>query len=265
MLCCFKDPLNQVAVLIDNSIALDSFSSKLTGSFKIDKYISDQHNSLISVKFVFTNFKSPFELTIFEPDNGASHKSKYLTDCVDYYLLEQRQRRVLNDSQEIICKFQNPSRGVWSYEITNAGSIRNSHAHFTLLAAFHNAQDPSTQFPYYYRSNNKKRKDRNVTIESRLENLLLIDAKWAKAQLKYPDEQVIYAKLSKNLMPILNATVRAIIYRPSGSSVTLELYDNGLGADRFKDDGIYSRNFLNYEMDGVYRSQVSLMVREALF
>jgi len=36
-----------------------------------------------------------------------------------------------------------------------------------------------------------------------------------------------------------------------------ELYDDGLHADRYKDDGIYTREFSNFNMNGQYYARVS--------
>ena len=42
-------------------------------------------------------------------------------------------------------------------------------------------------------------------------------------------------------IPIIHATVNAIIERPLGPDVELLLLDNGVGADYIRNDGIYSR------------------------
>jgi hypothetical protein len=70
--------------------------------------------------------------------------------------------------------------------------------------------------------------------------------------------QKLFVSLSKGLKPILNATVKAFIHRPSGDVIELNLYDNGLFADRFRNDGIYSRYFSNFNQDGNYFAIVSV-------
>lgn len=129
-----------------------------------------------------------------------------------------------------------------------------------VVAAFHNADDPTTNFPFYYRSHVKKKKlNKNfIELKDRLNNVLQLEAKWSSNDIAYPKVQTIYAKLSKNFRPILNAKVKAIISRPSGENITIRLYDDGLNSDRFKNDGIYSRNFINYNMDGIYSAQVKM-------
>ena len=76
--------------------------------------------------------------------------------------------------------------------------------------------------------------------------------------IDFPEPQIIFAKISRGLKPILNATVKAHIYRPTGGIISIELFDDGLYADRFKDDGIYSRHFTNFNTDGEYFARVSL-------
>uniref|UniRef100_A0A8C2D1F4 Epithelial chloride channel protein-like n=1 Tax=Cyprinus carpio TaxID=7962 RepID=A0A8C2D1F4_CYPCA len=53
----------------------------------------------------------------------------------------------------------------------------------------------------------------------------------------------VYAEVSQNYKPVINAEVWATLEPDSGSAETLQLLDNGAGADAFKDDGVYSRYF----------------------
>ena len=71
--------------------------------------------------------------------------------------------------------------------------------------------------------------------------------------------QVLYVAVSKGLKPILNATVKAYIHRPSDDIIELNLLDNGIFADRFKNDGIYSRYFTSFNLDGKYFAMVTKM------
>lgn len=91
---------------------------------------------------------------------------------------------------------------------------------------------------------------------------LRIEAKWQRTRVQWPSDadttpQKLFVSLSKGLKPILNATVKAFIHRPSGDVIELNLYDNGLFADRFRNDGIYSRYFSNFNQDGNYFAIVS--------
>uniref|UniRef100_A0A8C1DIR6 VWFA domain-containing protein n=1 Tax=Cyprinus carpio carpio TaxID=630221 RepID=A0A8C1DIR6_CYPCA len=53
----------------------------------------------------------------------------------------------------------------------------------------------------------------------------------------------VYAEVSQNYKPVINAEVWATLEPDSGSAETLQLLDNGAGTDAFKDDGVYSRYF----------------------
>ncbi|XP_052473200.1 calcium-activated chloride channel regulator 4A [Carassius gibelio] len=53
----------------------------------------------------------------------------------------------------------------------------------------------------------------------------------------------VFAEVSQNYRPVINAEVWATLEPDSGPAQTLQLLDNGAGADAFKDDGVYSRYF----------------------
>ncbi|KAF5896864.1 epithelial chloride channel protein-like, partial [Clarias magur] len=52
---------------------------------------------------------------------------------------------------------------------------------------------------------------------------------------------VVLAEVSQNYNPVLGARVWTTMESDTGHSEKLELFDNGAGADAFKDDGVYSR------------------------
>uniref|UniRef100_A0A673IFG0 Chloride channel accessory 1 n=2 Tax=Sinocyclocheilus rhinocerous TaxID=307959 RepID=A0A673IFG0_9TELE len=54
---------------------------------------------------------------------------------------------------------------------------------------------------------------------------------------------IVFAEVSQNYRPVINAEVWATLESETGSVHTLQLLDNGAGADAFQDDGIYSRYF----------------------
>ncbi|XP_050958606.1 calcium-activated chloride channel regulator 3A-1 [Labeo rohita] len=58
---------------------------------------------------------------------------------------------------------------------------------------------------------------------------------------------IVFAEVSHNYRPVINAEVWATLESETGSVHTLQLLDNGAGADAFKDDGIYSRYFIQLE------------------
>ncbi|XDV32647.1 hypothetical protein PO909_003400, partial [Leuciscus waleckii] len=58
---------------------------------------------------------------------------------------------------------------------------------------------------------------------------------------------IVFAEVSQNYKPVIKAEVWATLESESGSAQTLQLLDNGAGADAFKDDGVYSRYFTKLE------------------
>ncbi|XP_061859557.1 calcium-activated chloride channel regulator 4 [Colius striatus] len=69
---------------------------------------------------------------------------------------------------------------------------------------------------------------------------------------------VVYAEVSQGFLPVLGATVIATIEKDGAAAVTLELHDNGAGADMMKNDGIYSRYFTSLQGTGRYRLKVNV-------
>ncbi|KAM9543913.1 calcium-activated chloride channel regulator 4 isoform 2-T2 [Guaruba guarouba] len=74
---------------------------------------------------------------------------------------------------------------------------------------------------------------------------------------------VVYAEVSQGFWPVLGATVTATIEKDDGTAVTLELLDNGAGADVMKNDGIYSRYFTSLQGTGRYSLKVKSHGRNA--
>ncbi|XP_043114420.1 calcium-activated chloride channel regulator 4A-like [Puntigrus tetrazona] len=54
---------------------------------------------------------------------------------------------------------------------------------------------------------------------------------------------IVFAEVSQDYKPVKNAEVWATLEPETGPAQTLQLLDNGAGADAFKDDGVYSRYF----------------------
>ncbi|KAM6262295.1 calcium-activated chloride channel regulator 1-like [Porphyrio hochstetteri] len=69
---------------------------------------------------------------------------------------------------------------------------------------------------------------------------------------------VIYAEVSQGFLPVLGATVIATIEKDGAAAVTLELLDNGAGADMKKNDGVYSRYFTSLQGTGRYSLKVTV-------
>eukprot|EP00058_Branchiostoma_floridae_P007703 XP_002593191.1 hypothetical protein BRAFLDRAFT_72730 [Branchiostoma floridae] len=69
----------------------------------------------------------------------------------------------------------------------------------------------------------------------------------------------IRASVTKGYLPVTGATVTAYIEKPPSEDVDeLLLLDNGAGADVTKNDGVYSRHFLNFTAGGRYSVSVKV-------
>uniref|UniRef100_A0A286XJV0 Uncharacterized protein n=1 Tax=Cavia porcellus TaxID=10141 RepID=A0A286XJV0_CAVPO len=71
-----------------------------------------------------------------------------------------------------------------------------------------------------------------------------------------PSPMIVYAEVQQGYVPILGASVTAVIESNTGHTQTLDLLDNGAGADSYKNDGIYSRYFTTYKENGIYSLKV---------
>ncbi|XP_048016191.1 calcium-activated chloride channel regulator 4A-like [Megalobrama amblycephala] len=58
---------------------------------------------------------------------------------------------------------------------------------------------------------------------------------------------IVFAEVSQNYRPVINAEVWATLESDSGPAQTLQLLDNGAGADAFQNDGMYSRYFTKFK------------------
>ncbi|KAM8789729.1 calcium-activated chloride channel regulator 1 isoform 1-T1 [Rhynchonycteris naso] len=99
-----------------------------------------------------------------------------------------------------------------------------------------------------------------LTVTSRASSATLppvtVTSKMNKDTGKFPSPMVVYAKIHQGALPILRASVTALIESTNGKTVTLELLDNGAGADATKGDGVYSRYFTAYDTNGRYSVKV---------
>ncbi|KAE8610703.1 hypothetical protein XENTR_v10012210 [Xenopus tropicalis] len=78
----------------------------------------------------------------------------------------------------------------------------------------------------------------------------------------YPQPMLVYAIVTQGLAPVLGATVTAIIEPQNGNIQTLQLLDNGAGADIIKNDGIYSKYFIQFTGNGRYNLKVRVENKE---
>ncbi|OCT85207.1 hypothetical protein XELAEV_18023371mg [Xenopus laevis] len=85
---------------------------------------------------------------------------------------------------------------------------------------------------------------------------ITVNAHMNRDNNRFPEPMVVYASVNQGLLPVVNANVTAIIESVKGKSVTLELWDNGAGADTVRNDGIYSRYFTEFDENGRYSLKV---------
>ncbi|XP_044530783.1 calcium-activated chloride channel regulator 1-like [Gracilinanus agilis] len=99
-----------------------------------------------------------------------------------------------------------------------------------------------------------------LTVTSRAANPIVppitVDSKMNKDNSSFPSPMIVYAEVRQGSLPIIGANVIALIESADGTTETLELLDNGAGADSFKNDGVYSRYFTAYKTDGRYSLKV---------
>ena len=67
-----------------------------------------------------------------------------------------------------------------------------------------------------------------------------------------PPTAVINAEITKRYNYIICADVIAIVDRPKGEPILIQLHDNGLGADKVPNDGLYSGIFSKFNTNGRY-------------
>ncbi|KAJ1171803.1 hypothetical protein NDU88_003661 [Pleurodeles waltl] len=85
---------------------------------------------------------------------------------------------------------------------------------------------------------------------------ITVNAHMSQDTVNFPNPMVVYADVSQGFTPVLGANVTAIIELTHGKPVTLDLVDDGSGADIAKNDGIYSKFFYSYNGDGRYNLKV---------
>ncbi|CAK6441306.1 unnamed protein product [Pipistrellus nathusii] len=99
-----------------------------------------------------------------------------------------------------------------------------------------------------------------ITVNSRAANSsvppITVNAKMNKDTNSFPSPMIVYAEILQGYTPIIGASVTAFIESNNGKTEVLELFDNGAGADTFKDDGVYSRYFTAYSENGRYSLKV---------
>ncbi|XP_006169767.1 calcium-activated chloride channel regulator 4 [Tupaia chinensis] len=99
-----------------------------------------------------------------------------------------------------------------------------------------------------------------IAVTSRAANSsvppITVSAKMNKDTNSFPSPMIVYAEVLQGYVPVVGAKVTAFIESTSGNTEVLELFDNGAGADSFKNDGVYSRYFTAFKENGRYSLKV---------
>ncbi|OCT82887.1 calcium-activated chloride channel regulator 1 [Xenopus laevis] len=99
-----------------------------------------------------------------------------------------------------------------------------------------------------------------ITVNSRASNEdvppIVAEAYMSDDSSTYPKPMIVYAIVTQGLSPVLGAKVTAVIEPQNGNIQTLQLLDNGAGADIIKNDGIYSKYFVQFSGNGRYNLKV---------
>ncbi|XP_075038534.1 calcium-activated chloride channel regulator 1-like [Mixophyes fleayi] len=99
-----------------------------------------------------------------------------------------------------------------------------------------------------------------ITVNSRAANSnvppIVAETFMNAVKSSYPSPMIVYATVTQGLAPLLGVRVTAFIESQNGKVITLQLLDNGAGADIFKNDGIYSRYYTDFNGNGRYNLKV---------
>nr|XP_048309690.1 calcium-activated chloride channel regulator 3A-1-like [Myodes glareolus] len=118
---------------------------------------------------------------------------------------------------------------------------------------------------YSLSNNNVISQSLTVTVTTRARSPttppIIATAHMSQDTARYPSPMIVYARVSQGFLPVLGANVTAVIEDEDGHQVTLELWDNGAGADTVQNDGIYTRYFTDYHGNGRYSLKVNVQAR----
>lgn len=85
-----------------------------------------------------------------------------------------------------------------------------------------------------------------------------VNVYFSQSEVVFPSPALIYAQVSKNNRPVINANVTAMIKRPTDNSVVVTFQDDGSGFDNSANDGVYTAQFTQF--NGNDRYSVSVKV-----
>jgi hypothetical protein len=225
-------------VIIHNEFETIRSQSTITSQVFIDNEASQRKNSVTRFQFEFDYLQSIANIKLIEPFTNRTFSLHETDNCEQKYLKIDEKI-----SGEVVCMFNNPAFGLWTIIFTNP-YFEPLTNHFTVVSYFDRQKITNIL---------------NTNINS--DPITKVEASWKHSILSFPSMQALYVSISKLSKPILNATVQAIILRPVGDPLILDLFDDGLFSDRFKNDGIYSRYFISYNSNGPYTAHVRIELR----
>ncbi len=138
--------------------------------------------------------------------------------------------KFITNPNSMVFEILAPEAGTWKLIVTSGAGVTNGQ--IDLLAFAHH---DGVQL--------------NVSVENEL--------------VTFPETVKISATPLFEGAAVVGATVNGIVRRPNGSTVAITLLDNGLGADKFPSDGIYSATFSQYKDDGTYTFDLAAAVNVA--
>jgi hypothetical protein len=234
------DPKDYIHVLHSQCTTVSWVTTK-TYQFHVDSTIASRPNSIVSFRFSFEHGSSIANIKIEELATGKVF-SLYETENCQLAFIDVDGKR----NGELICEFTRPSSGQWRIEVSNP---------------FFQDITVNSKVISYVRIED----DKALHTTSESNSMFRIEARWKNPIVQYPAVQIVYVHCSMHSKPILNATVFVDLIKPNGEAVRLELFDNGLNADVFENDGVYSRYFSSYNSDGAYSAQVIEITLRFLF
>ena len=114
----FIETSNQIVELVDSFfLSLDNETMQTSQKILIDENISGRKDSILNFKFNFENLRHDIEVNVIDPTNKV-HELKTMDKCRDTSLFLP-ERNLSPDTQEVICKFERPVKGTWTFSIVN--------------------------------------------------------------------------------------------------------------------------------------------------
>nr|KAG5687427.1 hypothetical protein BaRGS_019826 [Batillaria attramentaria] len=120
----------------------------------------------------------------------------------------------------------------------------------------------------YYVTTNESQSDVVISVQSKprqADGDVIQIASWLPEDnsITFDPKQklAVFAEVTKGRAPVLGADVIAVVERPQSASLTIPLYDSGMGSDVIKDDGVYAAYVLARDLMGDGRYNIKIRVQ----